>query len=1027
MNFGQITARIGLDATKLKTDLGKLKTVFRNAFSPQAVQNVGNTNNALNKTKMHLKDIERIVGGILISQAFYKGAQEINNASAALMTFMGNMEKAQIAMEYFLGSPEESTAFINEMKSFAAETAFSTEQALVLSRRLMAAQFEPKNVRSVMETLNDAAAVGGGTAEQMDRVVLALSQIKTNGKLAGQEMRQLAEAQIPIYKILQEELRLTGEQVMNIGDQKINGDLAVEAILRGLEKRYKGAAQRIADTVPGMLETIRDDMLMIGNGMFEGPYLALRDNLRKIRDTLERARYTIFKKGFGGLFEQIFPPEAQQTIRIFLGSIASIVGSVKMMVKSLAPALGALGLLITETLNMIILPLAAVLRVVTNVIDIALEAVPALNIFGASLAGLLIAQFVAKGLLILWRAAGLGMICTAVAKAVRTLTSAIVVLGMAIYRTPILGFFAALGTVASFWMLSTDTAARGFKKLQDSIAGLAGFTADKIFAPKEEPKKDLDDYNSGLGDTSKGLDKVGKDAKDTKKKLDNLFQASFDELYQIPDKLKDTGSGLKDSLDLGEIDATVPINGLDGGFGGGLPSFDIGDPFKDFWQNTKDYFTKKLPKLLKEFFTDTLPGWIGKGWKWIKDNGPEIWEDFVDGLKEGFGSMWEETSDAFEQIGDLFVDGWLFARDATVNTFNDIKSDIKSRVDTTLTLIRVFCDNVKTTVSNRWDEVKNDTREKWDAFRQSIVDKIDAVKTHITDTLTSLKGSIDTKWTEIKTNVSTKWEEIRKTISDKVDLIVTKASAMPGTIKTNVINGFNTAKSEFTNKWQEIRNNISSKVDSIISNVTGMPGRIRNSVASGWNNIKNDALNKFDDMRAGFNTKAEAIKGIFTGMKEAVGGTFSSLWNVVKIWLNAIIGGINGLIGKLNDFEINIPSMYVPGFGAIGGRSIGLPYIPRVPYLAKGGVVMKDQLVRVGEGNRKEVVIPIENSDYMKPYSKAVASDLAEMLGGGVGQQQQQTQPVMYVHTLIADDRSLAELDRRMKVVRRNEELRGAF
>ncbi|MNE13609.1 hypothetical protein D3C80_1064500 [compost metagenome] len=61
----------------------------------------------------------------------------------------------------------------------------------------------------------------------------------------------------------------------------------------------------------------------------------------------------------------------------------------------------------------------------------------------------------------------------------------------------------------------------------------------------------------------------------------------------------------------------------------------------------------------------------------------------------------------------------------------------------------------------------------------------------------------------------------------------------------------------------------------------------------------------------------------------------------------------------------------------------------------------------------------------MKPFSKAVASDLASMMGeqvtysnGGAGSD---ARPIMYVHTLVADDRALKELERKLQIIRVSE------
>jgi tape measure domain-containing protein len=259
LNISQFTAAFATASATASSAAGSMSRAF--GSGPQrSVNNTAAAVDSLNR-KINLggKDLQRIVGGILVSQAFYKITNAISDASVAVVTFANNMDNARIAFEYFVGSKDKADAFLRTMQDFAATTPFTTEQAVQSSKRLMAMGFAAQNVKSVLTVMTDAAAATGGTAEQMDRIVLALGQMKTNGFIAGQELRQLAEAGIPAYKILQEELGLTAKEIKNIGKLKINGDLGVSAILNGLQKRYKGASDKIAQTLFGMWSTIKDD------------------------------------------------------------------------------------------------------------------------------------------------------------------------------------------------------------------------------------------------------------------------------------------------------------------------------------------------------------------------------------------------------------------------------------------------------------------------------------------------------------------------------------------------------------------------------------------------------------------------------------------------------------------------------------------------------------------------------------------------------------------------------------------------
>lgn len=618
LDIGTIRASLTLNAAEFRNQLQDVSRSMRTAFGRQTQNDIAATGNATNNLNGHLKSVERIVSGILISQGFYQMANQIETAASAMLGFMNNMEKAQIAMEYFVGSAEEASGFIANMKDFAAETAFSTEQALVLSRRLMAAQFQPEKVRSMMEILNDASAASGGTAEQMDRIVLALSQMKTNGKIAGQELRQFAEAGIPIYQILKEELGLTSAELMKIGDMKISGDLGVQAVLSGLEKRYKGAAERIANTVPGMWETIKDNMLMIGAELFAYPYKVMESGIRKLRDGLEDARDLITEGGFGALFEKMFTPQTQEALRAIAAAFRSLGITILWVAKTTGPLLAYMFSKLAQGMAIVVPVVAAIARILAQLYVTALTVIPGIKGLIVTIGGLMIAATAAKVLMMLWRITGLGMIAGVVAIAVRNLAFAITILSKAILKNPIVRGIVIV-VAGLVWFISTlELGKKAIASFVQMIQKLAGMAPGDIFQPKETGIVDqMNKYNESalnagesLKDLAEAEKGAGDAAKKAAKKIKDTFAASFDELYQIPDKLGETEDGLDG---LGDIGEGIDLSGMDFSMPE-MPDFKWPDKIKMpeiEWPDLPDFglWIGKFAKPLEKFKWPKWPEW----------------------------------------------------------------------------------------------------------------------------------------------------------------------------------------------------------------------------------------------------------------------------------------------------------------------------------------------------------------------------------------------------------------------------------
>ena len=136
----------------------------------------------------------------------------------------------------------------------------------------------------------------------------------------------------------------------------------------------------------------------------------------------------------------------------------------------------------------------------------------------------------------------------------------------------------------------------------------------------------------------------------------------------------------------------------------------------------------------------------------------------------------------------------------------------------------------------------------------------------------------------------------------------------------------------------------------------------------GFGDILNGFLanvrNIFKSVKQIFKGIIDFIAGTFTGnwrrawngVKNIFGGIMSGLKSVIRAPLNGVISLVNAAIGGLNRISVSIPD-FVPGFG---GKKFGIN-IPKIPYLAKGGIIDSPTLAMVGEAG-KEAVVPLENN-----------------------------------------------------------------
>ncbi len=177
------------------------------------------------------------------------------------------------------------------------------------------------------------------------------------------------------------------------------------------------------------------------------------------------------------------------------------------------------------------------------------------------------------------------------------------------------------------------------------------------------------------------------------------------------------------------------------------------------------------------------------------------------------------------------------------------------------------------------------------------------------------------------------------------------------------------------NKCDWFRNGVNNVWDSIKSIFSGFSNFLKGVFSKDWtqtfgllgvpiNYFLNQIKSIINGVKGIFNGLITFFKGVFTGnwrmafqgLSNIVKSIFGTMGAVIKSPINAAISGINAAIRGVNKLNFDIPD-WVPG---LGGKHFGIN-IPKIPYLAKGGIVDKPTQAVVGEAG-KEAVVPLENN-----------------------------------------------------------------
>ena len=388
-------------------------------------------------------------------------------------------------------------------------------------------------------------------------------QMLAKGTAKAEELRQLMEANVPVVEILTEKLGLTAAQVVNIGDEAISSTKVVNALLQGLEERYGGMSANMATTTTGLLNNMRESIAYVGSQLFKPLYDSLSGILKPIAEKLNELSTVIRNAGIDGALKYLFPPDMYNSIKVFIGLLSQLGQAIYGLIKAIAPVGRELMYSFINVFNVASPIIIVFLNTLSKLMSVLTANRAILQAFITTFIGFTIITTVTR--MIRDFSIGLGALANIVnfaTKAFTLLRGAMLLL----VKNPIVAAITLISGALIALVMSSERGRAAIDKLWVSLARLMGIKNVEIYKPLEpgDLEDDLDNFFNKLDKNITGVEGSTEDMEDAlggASKKAEKFVASFDELFQVPEKLDETGNalggltdGLFDNLGTGGLD-----------------------------------------------------------------------------------------------------------------------------------------------------------------------------------------------------------------------------------------------------------------------------------------------------------------------------------------------------------------------------------------------------------------------------------------------------------------------------------------
>lgn len=256
--------------------------------------------------------------------------------------YNAKMEQTDIAFTSMLGSAQDAKVMMDQLRKFAADTPFEFEDIAPAAQQLKAFGFEARDIIPTLTAVGNASAGLGRGAEGLKQMAFVMGQIKTTGKLMGQDVMQLSQLGIQVKDILAKNLGLAADQLSDIGNQGISADAAIKALTEGMNERFPNMMAKMSNSFSGMLSTIKDNASQILGKIGEPLFNSMKNAIGKVRDVFNTALKNVNTKGLSHIFDDLVPDGLAKNISHLFNSIGQGISAVMPVIDNLSSALGNL-------------------------------------------------------------------------------------------------------------------------------------------------------------------------------------------------------------------------------------------------------------------------------------------------------------------------------------------------------------------------------------------------------------------------------------------------------------------------------------------------------------------------------------------------------------------------------------------------------------------------------------------------------------------------------------------------------------
>lgn len=253
---------------------------------------------------------------------------------------IADTQQADVVLETMGIDEAGRKELLGQYKGLAQNTPYATGSVAMLGSGLLSAGMSQDDLQGALQGAIDTGALYGMS---LDEIGLPLKQIQAKGKAQGDDIMQLTDRGIPIYKWLAEQ---KGVDQSKVADLVSKGQVTSDDVFKALAKNSEGGAEKAAGTLKGSWTNFLSSISQGGEAFLTPLVGPLTDLLKGGKDTVSAMKPALSILGqVTGVIVKGLTPALPVLIPLVVGlggGLLALAAAAKaaLVIKSVATGLG---------------------------------------------------------------------------------------------------------------------------------------------------------------------------------------------------------------------------------------------------------------------------------------------------------------------------------------------------------------------------------------------------------------------------------------------------------------------------------------------------------------------------------------------------------------------------------------------------------------------------------------------------------------------------------------------------------------